>query len=64
MQRKALEKLAWLLVYSGLLLATLGWFLQDTGAAWGHAVVIVGLADAAAGGILIWWRSRMKETDT
>ena len=63
MRPKALQTLAWVLIYSGLLLAALGWFVQDGGAAWGHAVWIAGLADVAVGVVLIWWRSRIKETD-
>ncbi len=64
MRPQTAQTLAWVLIYSGLLLAALGWFVQDGGAAWGHALWIIGLADAAAGIGLIWWRSKMKDTDT
>ena len=63
MRRRTVETLAWLLIYSGLLLVALGWAIQDAGAAWGRVLWIVGVVDAAAGVVCIWWRSRMQETD-
>ncbi len=53
--------LAWVLVYSGLLIVSLGLFLAPRDGAIGSAVIIVGVADAAAGVLLIWLRSRMKD---
>lgn len=65
MKTKTLETLAWVLIYSGLLLAVLGWFVQrthDPNHDWmGWTLVVVGGLDAAAGVFLIWWRSRMSD---
>ena len=63
MRPQTVQTLAWVLIYSGLLLAALGWFVQDGGAAWGHVVWVLGLVDAAVGVGFIWWRSKLKETD-
>lgn len=63
MRAKQVQSLAWVLIYSGLLGAVVGWFVQRSGAAWGHAVWVAGLLDAAAGVVLIWWRSRMKDEE-
>ena len=65
MKPKSVEKLTWVLIYGGLLLAALGLFLGEAGhGALGGALIAVGLADAAAGVVLIWHRSRMKEDET
>jgi hypothetical protein len=65
MKPKAVQTLAWVLIYSGLLVAALGLFLVDAGSGLGGGVLLaVGLADAAAGVVLIWVRSRMKEDET
>ncbi|MDH5339302.1 MAG: hypothetical protein OEW22_05960 [Rubrivivax sp.] len=64
MQAKTVEKLAWVLIYSGLLLACLGLFLRPAQAMVGLTLIGVGLLDAAAGVGLIYWRSRMPQTDT
>ena len=60
MSNKALERLVWILVYSGLLLASLGVFLMRSDTVLGWVFVIAGLVDAAAGMVLIWVRSRRK----
>ena len=59
MSNKALERLVWILIYSGLLFACLGVFLMrsDTVLGW---VFVAGLVDAATGAVLIWVRSRRK----
>jgi hypothetical protein len=61
MKPATMETLAWVLIYSGLLLLCLGLFLQrDGGMVLGWALVVAGALDAAAGVVLIWWRSRPK----
>lgn len=60
MSNKALERLVWILVYSGLLLASLGVFLMRSDTVLGWVFVIAGLVDAAVGAVLIWVRSRRK----
>jgi len=61
MKATTAETLAWVLIYGGLLLASLGLFLVPRDAAIGTATIIAGLAAAAAGVLLIWLRSRMKD---
>jgi hypothetical protein len=58
MSNAALEKLAWVLIYSGLLVLCLGLFAHRTSVPIGWALMIAGGIDAAAGVLLIWWRSR------
>ncbi|MDZ7590908.1 MAG: hypothetical protein U5L05_09500 [Rubrivivax sp.] len=60
MSNKALERLVWILIYSGLLLAGLGVFLMHSDTLLGWIFVIAGLVDAAAGAVLVWVRSRRK----
>jgi hypothetical protein len=60
MSNRALERLVWILIYSGLLLASLGVFLMRIDTLLGWIFVIAGLVDAAAGAVLIWVRSRRK----
>ena len=60
MTNKALERLVWILVYSGLLFASLGFFLMRSDTVLGWVFVAAGLVDAAAGAVLIWVRSRRK----
>jgi hypothetical protein len=60
MSNKALERLVWILVYSGLLLASLGVFLMRSDTVLGWVFVIAGLLDVAVGAVLIWLRSRRK----
>jgi len=54
----AMEKLVWVLIYSGLLLICLGVFLMRGDTIVGWVVVVAGALDAAAGAVLIWVRSR------
>jgi len=58
MSNAALEKFAWVLIYSGLLFASLGLFLMRRETLLGGAIVAAGVLDAAAGAALIWLRSR------
>jgi hypothetical protein len=58
----ALEKLIWILIYSGLLIVCLGIFVQRSDALLGWILIIAGAVDAAAGAVLIWVRSRRGES--
>ncbi len=59
MKEKSVEKLAWLLIYSGMLLASVGVFLSDSSFL-GWALVSVGATEVVSGIVLIYLRSRMK----
>jgi len=59
MKEKSVEKLAWLLIYSGMLLASVGVFLRDSSAV-GWALIGVGATEVVSGIVLIYLRSRMK----
>jgi hypothetical protein len=61
MSNKALETLTWFLIYSGLLLVSLGLFLRRSEALIGWALVAAGGADTVAGAALLWWRSRRQD---
>ncbi|MBK7263709.1 MAG: hypothetical protein IPI03_18355 [Rubrivivax sp.] len=61
MKPKTVEALAWLLIYSGLLLLSLGLFLRRSDDLVGWLLIAAGVADAATGATLIWWRSHMTD---
>ena len=58
MSNSALDKLVWVLIYSGLLMVCLGVFTMRQDSALGWGVVAAGAIDAATGFVLIWVRSR------
>jgi hypothetical protein len=58
MRNAAMEKWAWLLLYSGMLVGALGLFLLRDSPTAGWVLMVVGVLDAAAGVLLIWLRSR------
>ncbi len=60
MMTSTVEKWVWLLIYGGLLLGSLGWFMQSMAGVIGTAVLTVGGVMVAAGVLLIYIRSRMK----
>ena len=60
MSNATLEKIIWLLIYSGLLLASLGVFVMRSDTVLGWVIVVAGAVAAAAGAVLIWVRSRRK----
>ena len=62
MTAKALETWTWVLIYGGLLLGSLGVFLLRYGAAWGWALVGLGVVLVAAGLVMIALRARLPET--
>ena len=58
MRNAALDQLIWVLIYGGLLLAALGWFVRRALAGVGSTLITAGLVLAALGALLIWVRSR------
>jgi hypothetical protein len=58
MNNPALERLVWILIYSGLLIVCLGIFLWRHDTVLGWVVAGAGAIDTAAGAVLIWVRSR------
>ena len=61
MRTKTIEKWAWLLIYGGLLVLSLGLFLLRSSAGMGWALVLAGTAAAVTGAALVVARSRMPE---
>ena len=51
--------LIWVLIYGGLLLLAVGLAWRDVHGVMAGSVSIAGLAIAAAGVVLIWYRTRM-----
>lgn len=62
MKTSRLEALVWVLIYGGLLVLSAGLFVQRAHDPLGWTMVIGGGAAAAAGVVLIWVRSKMKES--
>jgi hypothetical protein len=58
MSNAGLERLAWLLLYSGLLLLGFGLYLLRSQPLAGWALTAAGAVDAALGILCIWLRSR------
>ena len=58
MTNATLEKWSWLLIYAGLLTASLGVFVHDHSPAGGLVMVMAGVVAAAAGVVMILIRSR------
>jgi hypothetical protein len=58
MSNARLDKLVWLLIYSGLLLAIIGLWALAAAPVVGAVLAIAGALDAATGAALLWWRSR------
>ncbi len=58
MKNVVLERLAWVLLYSGLLILSLGLFVKRGNEVFGWVLIVAGTLDAAAGAFLIWLRSR------
>lgn len=61
MKPKKLESLAWILIYSGLLLGALGLFLRDAMPLVGLLLMIAGGLDAVSGAVAIFIRSKMSD---
>lgn len=58
---KRLETWAWVLLYGGLLLLCLGWFLRDGSAALATGAFVLGGLSALAGVAMIGARARRKD---
>ncbi|GAB4114755.1 MAG: hypothetical protein Fur0014_17290 [Rubrivivax sp.] len=61
MKNASIETWAWVLLYGGLLVLCLGWFLGAGSAALATGAYVLGSASALAGVLMIWWRSRRKD---
>ena len=61
MKTSTLDKLIWILIYGGLLGVGLGLSVQRTDDSLGWSIATGGGAAAAAGVVLIYVRSRMKD---
>ena len=59
MTKDKLEILVWVLIYGGLLGASLGWFMQPRSDALAWTLIAAGGTVAAIGVVLIFVRSRM-----
>jgi hypothetical protein len=59
----AIEKLIWLLIFGGLLLASLGLFVRRADTDLGMVFLLGGAALAFAGAVLIWVRSKMDDPE-
>ena len=59
MTRGKLETLVWVLIYGGLLGASLGWFMRPQSDALGWTLIAGGGVVTAIGSALIFVRSRM-----
>ena len=64
MRNATLDKLIWALIYGGLLTVGVGISVRNTlpGALW--IALPLGLASSAAGGVLIWVRSRRQDGES
>jgi hypothetical protein len=60
MSVQRIETLAWLLLYGGLLVAIVGWFVAPARGPLGELLITAGAIAAVAGVVLIVMRSRMK----
>ena len=56
-----IEALVWILIYGGLLGASLGLALARNGHGFGWGFVAIGAVATVVGIVLIWVRSRMRE---
>jgi uncharacterized membrane protein HdeD (DUF308 family) len=63
MKNVVLERLAWVLVYSGLLILCLGLFVRRGNEVFGWGLVAAGVLDALAGAFIIWLRSRRSDAN-
>ena len=59
MRKDKLDTVVWVLIYGGLLGASLGWFMLPRSDALGSTLMVVGGTVAAVGVVLIFVRSRM-----
>jgi vacuolar-type H+-ATPase subunit I/STV1 len=58
-----IERLVWILIYTGLFMVVLGMASLPGQAATGWSLIAVGAVLAIAGVVLIWVRSRLRQTE-
>jgi hypothetical protein len=58
-----IEKWCWILIFVGMILLALGLSVQRSDAALGWTIAVPGIVSIAVGIVLIWIRSRMKNTN-
>ena len=59
---KRIHKWSWILIYVGMVLLALGLSVQRSDAALGWGIAGTGIAMIVVGIVMIWIRSRMKNT--
>ena len=59
-----LDAIAWTLVFGGLLVVGVGIALQRNGAGYGWGVVVAGALVVAAGVVVVWLRSRIRDPES
>ena len=57
-----IQKWSWILIYVGMVLLALGLSVQRVDTALGWGIAATGIALIVAGIVLVWVRSRMKNT--
>ena len=60
MPTQRIETLTWVLIYGGLVTASLGWFVTPLRGPWGELMITAGIIATIVGVVLIFVRSRMK----
>ena len=63
MKTSTVETLVWVLIYGGLLVLSLGFFVERQEQLLGNGLMLGGAAVAAIGVVLIYVRSRMKSPE-
>jgi membrane protein DedA with SNARE-associated domain len=63
MRAKQVQNWVWILIYAGMILFALGMAVRQRDPALGGAIALPGVALVAIGIVLIWIRSRMKDTE-
>ena len=58
MSNQRLDVLIWVMVYVGLLMVCLGFFVQRSAAGLGVGLVVAGALVAAIGAFLVWLRAQ------
>jgi protein-S-isoprenylcysteine O-methyltransferase Ste14 len=59
MRTETVEKWVWILIYAGLFAVAVGLAVRGASGWLTSLLVAVGAVAVVAGGVLIWWRSRM-----
>ena len=63
LRTSTVDTLVWVFIFGGLLVLSLGLFVNRQDAFLGTILIVVGVLDALAGVVLIVVRSRMRETN-